>query len=121
MKIEFSKFGMKYGWLGKQAILIVENPVDVKEYEAFVEFAKNYEFTIENKQYKRKIKMTDNAKKPGTAVAALAAAASPLIAIPLASTVISTTLTANKKIIEQQYQCITKIFYLEGLSKFLEQ
>jgi hypothetical protein len=37
---KFAKYGMMYGWLGKQAALVVENTVSVDEYDEYLSFAK---------------------------------------------------------------------------------
>lgn len=42
MLIKFEKFGMKYGWLGKQAFLFVDEDVKNDEYKEFIEYARNY-------------------------------------------------------------------------------
>lgn len=48
MKPVFSKYGMRYGWLGKQAILTVETNVSVKEYDEFLNFALANQADIKN-------------------------------------------------------------------------
>ena len=77
MNTEFNEYGMKYGWLGKQAALPV-----------------------------------------ALAAGALAWVA-PIVAAPIATWNIIGMSKRNKKIEEQQYNCCTMKFYLDGLSKFL--
>ena len=47
MKVAFSKYGMKYGSLGKQAFIAVDEVVKYKDYEEFYTFAKNYADNLE--------------------------------------------------------------------------
>ncbi len=39
MQIRYSEFGMNYGWLGKQAVLFVDQALSFTEYEAFYNLA----------------------------------------------------------------------------------
>ncbi len=43
---KFSKYGMNYGWLGKQAVLYVDDIVDVEHYDEFIDFAKENQSDI---------------------------------------------------------------------------
>ncbi|MEG0577722.1 MAG: hypothetical protein RR500_07665, partial [Bacilli bacterium] len=36
MKVQFSEYGMKYGWLGKQAVLSVDKVVPADSYSDFI-------------------------------------------------------------------------------------
>ena len=45
--MEFSEYGMKYGWLGKQAVLSVEKVVEADKYESFIAYAQNYHQNVE--------------------------------------------------------------------------
>ena len=47
MNMEFAEFGMKYGWLGKQAVLSVEKVVEADKYENFISYAQNYQQNVE--------------------------------------------------------------------------
>ena len=47
MNMEFSEYGMKYGWLGKQAVLSVEKVVEADKYESFIAYAQNYQQNVE--------------------------------------------------------------------------
>lgn len=38
MNMEFSEYGMKYGWLGKQAVLSVGKVVEADKYESFIAY-----------------------------------------------------------------------------------
>lgn len=129
MKPVFSKYGMLYGWLGKQAILKVETSISVKEYDEFLNFAlanqadikKLLEIAIMEKQ-----NFVD--KVVGNAIDGGAAAAFGLLSAPLAGLVgatsiagskITKTILLKKEIRKQQYSCAIMKFYLEGLSAFL--
>ena len=52
---EFNKFGMRYGWLGRQAILCVDSTIGVKNYNAFVEFGKEFNNLQSKKLSERQI------------------------------------------------------------------
>ncbi|MCI5892261.1 MAG: hypothetical protein MRZ66_02500 [Clostridiales bacterium] len=120
MEVKFDKYGMKYGWLGKQGMLCVDENVSVKEYNDFFEFAKEYCKSIE--------KLIDRNKKPNNAanvamvggVAGLVALVGTLgAAIPLAGYFSLKKLKQNNKITAQQYSCNVMKFYLDDLNNFL--
>ena len=117
MKTEFNEYGMKYGWLGKQAVLCVEKVVPLKQYDEFLEFALKYQENITALVTKEK-----NAGKAALPVALAAGALAwfaPIVAAPIATWNVIGISKRNKKIEEQQYNCCTMKFYLDGLSKFL--
>ena len=126
MKPVFSKYGMLYGWLGKQAILTVETNVSVKEYDDFLDFAlanqadiKRIEEKKEDKSFGDKVK---EKSMVGAKVAGIAAFGVLGGAVMLSSDIgltIKKTLDLKKGIREQQYSCAVMKFYLEGLSAFL--
>ena len=47
MNMGFAEFGMKYGWLGKQAVLSVDKVVEADKYENFISYAQNYQQNVE--------------------------------------------------------------------------
>ena len=117
MKAEFNEYGMKYGWLGKQAVLCVEKVVPLKQYDEFLEFALKYQENITALVTKEK-----NAGKAALPVSLAAGALAwfaPIVAAPMATWNVIGISKRNKKIEEQQYNCCTMKFYLDGLSKFL--
>lgn len=117
MTTKFREFGMKYGWLGKQAVLCVEKVVPLAEYDNFIAFATTYQEEIKGLSDKEK-----KARKVALPVAFAAGAftiAAPIIAGPVAALNALGISKRNKKIEEQQYSCCTMKFYLDGLSKFL--
>lgn len=126
MNMGFAKFGMKYGWLGKQAVLSVEKVVEADKYENFISYAQNYQQNVE-----QLIKSKDmNALKAGAAAGVAGAAKagalaviSPVALVPIAyigaGVMAVKKFTLNSKIKEQQYSCAVMKFYLDDLSKFL--
>lgn len=130
MNVMFSQFGMKYGWLGKQAVLSVEKIVSTAEYELFLTFGKQYqdnlEQLIEIKSAKSRI-----AEAGVTIEAESQVNSAPLIAaFPAAGIMVGKKLLAegilagkklisNKKIEEQQYSCEIMKFYIDSLNEFL--
>lgn len=123
MKVAFSQYGMKYGWLGKQAVLCVEKVVSAKEYNNFIAFASSYqenlEKIIEEKKEKSKTQKNFETGAKAACVAALAVLGGTIAVTPLAGVVIGKRLTLNKKIEQQEYSCAVMKFYLDDLSKFL--
>lgn len=118
MNMEFAEFGMKYGWLGKQAVLSVEKVVEADKYENFISYAQSYQQNVEQ-LIKSKDKKT---LKVGAAAGALAAI-SPVALVPIVGTGAGVMgvkkFMLNNKIKEQQYSCAVMKFYLDDLSKFL--
>ena len=117
MNTEFNEYGMKYGWLGKQAVLCVEKVVPLKQYDEFIEFALQYQENI--KALVTKEKSAGKAALPVALAAGALAWAAPIVAAPIATWNIISMSKRNKKIEEQQYNCCTMKFYLDGLRKFL--
>ena len=112
MAVKFDKFGMKYGWLGKQASLCVEETVDLENYEEFFLYASSKQERVE-----RLIQQKDlpdiQKKEDETGIT------DAIIKVPAMGVIAIKQLVANKKIEQQQYSCLTYVFYLEGLSEFL--
>lgn len=129
MNMEFSEFGMKYGWLGKQAVLSVEKVVEADKYESFISYAQNYQQNVEQlimSKDKNALKAGAAAVVAGTAGVAKAgvlAVITPVALVPIAGigagVMAVKKFTLNSKIKEQQYSCAVMKFYLDDLSKFL--
>lgn len=119
MSINFSKFGMEYGWLGKQAVLRVKEVVPLKQYDDFTQFALKYQENI--------TEIVGKQKKLGKGTLPIAIARgvlvwfSPIAAFPIATIKLWNIAKRNKKIEEQQYNCCAMKFYLDGLSQFLSE
>ncbi|MGQ5513398.1 hypothetical protein ACUJ42_02460 [Streptococcus anginosus] len=137
MKPVFSKYGMRYGWLGKQAILTVETNVSVKEYDDFLDFALAKQADIErlvekkeNKSFGDKVmeKSIEGALfgvPLAVEIATVGVLGGPLGLFGIsrvagfAGAKITETIDLKNRIREQQYSCAIMKFYLEGLSAFL--
>ena len=126
MNMEFAEFGMKYGWLGKQAVLSVEKVVEADKYENFISYAQNYQQNVEQlikSKDKKALKAGTAAGAAGVAKAGALAVISPVALVPIAGigagVMAVKKFTLNSKIKEQQYSCAVMKFYLDDLSKFL--
>lgn len=126
MNMGFAEFGMKYGWLGKQAVLSVEKVVEADKYENFISYAQNYQQNVERlikSKDKKALKAGAAAGAAGVAKAGALAVISPVALVPIAGigagVMAVKKLTLNSKIKEQQYSCAVMKFYLDDLSKFL--
>lgn len=117
MKDEFAKYGMKYSWLGKQAVLCVENVVSKEEYEEFIEYAKKYHEDIINHLSCKKIKFEEkmtikDAVKTIVPIVTIGA-------VTYGGLNVIEKAKLRKKIKDQQYSCCVMKFYLDDLSEFL--
>lgn len=142
LSVKFDDFGLKYGWLGKRAVMYVDRVItNVVEYNRFYDYAIKYQenFTkvIERKTVQMQIQgevvevdEKDHKKLHGKhvpVVVALAAFAAP-IAAPVAAAVAAPVVAAKgvanlkerKEVMQQQQSCLAMIFYMEGLKEFLE-
>ena len=125
MNMGFAEFGMKYGWLGKQAVLSVEKVVEADKYENFISYAQNYQQNVEQliKSKDKKALKAGVAGAVGVAKAGVLAVISPVALGPIAGigagVMAVKKFTLNSKIKEQQYSCAVMKFYLDDLSKFL--
>lgn len=123
MQIKFYKYGMAYGWLGKQAVLTVDASLKKAEYNNFLLFAEKYSKNIKSLVTEKQIseKNSNSEKTNGLTVltakldmitdAAKNTAKAGIDAIKFAS--------QGKKVEEQQYACAVSKFYLDSLSEFL--
>lgn len=160
----FSQYGMNYGWLGKQAVMFVDQKVSIDDYDVFFDFVNNelqkgnqktIDRLIEEKASDESqeiredlsdiegtpsVSNEENAYNPFIVggVSTLSASANNT-AIALLKTqgafkkvgafgvdIFNKTakgleqLSKNKDIENQQYTCLVMLFYLNGLSSFLE-
>jgi len=114
MRVVFSQFGMKYGWLGKQAVLCVEKVVSADMYGDFISFARGYQADVDALIEKKSAVKLLSEKALVPAKAALA------VIQPVAEAALAVRqLTLNKKIEAQQYSCGVTKFYIDSLSEFL--
>lgn len=126
MNMGFAEFGMKYVWLGKQAVLSVEKVVEADKYENFISYAQNYQQNVEQlikSKDKKALKAGAAAGAAGVAKAGALGVISPVALVPIAcigaGVMALKKFTLNSKIKEQQYSCAVMKFYLDDLSKFL--
>lgn len=132
MNMEFLEYGMKYGWLGKQAVISVEKVVEADKYDNFISYAKNYQQNVEQliKSKDKKVLKAGAAAGAmgvagavGVAKAGALAVISPVALGPIAGmgagVMAVKKFKLNSKIKEQQYSCAVMKFYLDALSKFL--
>lgn len=126
MKRVFSKYGMRYGWLGKQAILMVEASISVEEYDDFLDFALANQADIErlvekkeNKSFVDKVKENPMVGAKVAGIAALGVLGGAVGLSPVVGLKIKKTFDLKNGIRGQQYSCAIMKFYLESLSAFL--
>lgn len=109
---QFSKYGMHYGWLGKRAVMYVDDKMLKKdEYDKFISFSKNYLEKVEKATVNFVNGLPNAAKWVGVFLP---------VVYPAAIYGLISGSRAQKKIKDQQYRCLTLAFYLDGLQKFLE-
>lgn len=109
---KFNKYGMHFGWLGKRAVMYVDDKMlEKEEYDHFLKFSKNYQEEFEKATVNIVNSLPDYMKVIGTFL--------PVI-YPVAIYGLISGTIAHKKIKNQQYRCLTIALYLDGLQKFLE-
>ncbi len=114
MEPRFSEYGIRYGWLGKQAVLSVESGIKDGEKKFFFEFAGKYQVDLTKRiEEKTKGKSVNMGK-----VAAMAGFV-PFGFIP-AAMMSAKKISQDKEVSDLQYSCGVVKFYLEELSTFLE-
>ena len=125
---KYNKFGMHYGWLGKRAVLYVDDTCIAKalaadkkqQYKDFLEYS--------SKEYDLKHPDARKLSKLATATSAvLGAVALGSVVLPGVAAVAGTAVAAaagqqalNAKVKAQQYQTLAKVFYQKGLELFME-
>lgn len=111
---KFDEYGMHYGWLGKRAVMYVEDAMLKKdEYEGFLSLSKKYQKNFKAATAKFVNKLPDTVKWIGTFL--------PYVSLPVAIYSLISGSKVKKEIQNQQYRCLTMVLYLEGLQKFLEE
>lgn len=131
MTLKYSRFGLKYGWLGKQAALCVDDALSLDEYEDFINYARGYQADVKllvdkkpdvivqkqlpaaSDEDSQKQKQEQGLLAPMRFLPAVVANA------PIKSFNALKRLAVSKKIEEQQYNCLILIFYLDALAEFL--
>lgn len=109
---KLDKYGMHYGWLGKRAVMYVDDKMLKKdEYEKFLDFSGKYQKKFEKATVNIVNSLLDAAKWIGVFLP---------VVYPAAIYGLISGGIAHKKIKDQQYRCLTMALYLDGLQKFLE-
>lgn len=109
---KFDKYGMHYGWLGKRAVMYVDDVMMKKEeYGKFFDFSKKYQKKFEMATVNIVNSLPDAAKWFGVLLP---------VVYPAAIYGLISGSIAHKKIRDQQYRCLTMALYLDDLQKFLE-
>lgn len=108
-EMEFSKYGINYGWLGKTAIAYVEDrKLDEKEYKSFSEYAAKI-----NKKFKEEnLNIID--KIPNVFKWMIL-----FLSIWIGGYILYSSSKTQKKIKEQQYAILINTFFMNSLEKFL--
>ncbi|MBQ6831853.1 MAG: hypothetical protein IJO28_04375 [Oscillospiraceae bacterium] len=111
----FSKYGMNYGWLGKRAVLYVDTKkmLKKKEYDEFFALCKKYS----EKFKKASVNFINSLPN---AVKWIGVLCLPYFTWTVALYGLVSGNSNHKKIIDQQFRCLTMAFYMDGLRKFLE-
>ena len=107
--------GMVYGWLGKRAVMYIDNPATKQEeYAAFQEYAK---------QYKDKVETLITKLDTEEIIQEAAIGAALLVWLgPIGGGIEAARFFKKRQeIIQQQMDCLALIMYLEGISKFMEE
>jgi hypothetical protein len=117
LKIKFNKFGMKYGWLGNQAVIFVDDfPKKKEEFNSFCNYsAKVYD---QFEKYEGFIdKFNTKAKK---AIFALPLLLGPISGVTSLSILYFFDKKKRRQITDQQYNVVVRNFFTNGLSEFME-
>ena len=118
---KYSKYGMNYWCLGKQASLFVDAAIDASQYDSFIEEAQLYNSDIKHlfgsKTEQLALPAVDDPQEEAAGFVVIVpeivqkAKARGAEALRMAMN--------NKKILDQQYTCLMCMFYLNGLNTFL--
>lgn len=132
MTLKFSRYGLKFGWLGKQAALCVDDVLSLDEYEDFINYARGYQADVKKLVEKKPDVVVqkqlpaaenDDGSQPTTPEKGILAPMRFLPAVvanaPVKSLNAIRKIAVNKRIEEQQYNCLILIFYLDALADFL--
>lgn len=110
---QFEKYGMHYGWLGRRAVMYVDDKMlKKKEYDDFLKFSEEYQKTFEKASVNFLNTLPETVKWIGTLFAPIVY---PAFIYGLVSRGIE-----HKKIRKQQYTSLTLALYYQGLQKFMD-
>lgn len=121
---KFNEFGMQYSWRGKRAILTVEESIKTKiDYEKFLDFAKENGKKFDEAMKTRNHSIIENGllgRSPTRSFITGLLAPVPTLAFFIGKKIIVSA-KEKKEIQQQQYACLTIVFFLNELQKFLDQ
>lgn len=100
MKLQYDKYNMKYGWLGRQASLNVGYTLSLKEYSSFQKYYKDLAGEESSND-------SINLLTPM------------LVAGPLLISPILVDASYKNEVRDQLYSCLTYVFFTKGLKEFL--
>jgi len=125
--LKIDKYGLKYGWQGKRAVMFVDDSVKKDDYDAFIEYAKGYQLEYQKKNTDAKAPAAAGAAGVVAGAAGAGAVAvvgwliAPFVAAPATIYGLVKTVKAKEEMKEQQYRCLTLAMYMDGLQSFLEE
>lgn len=102
---KIDRFGMKFGWQGKRAVMFVNEEVKKEDYEEFLEHTKEYQIEYQ---------------KEGDTIKDIAATVASWLLVPGIAPAIYEKIKAKEEMKEQQYRYLTLAIYLDELQTFLE-
>lgn len=130
LDVRFEKFGMKYGWTGKKAFLLVERSLaDTGEYTQFMEMYKTHHDSAKRilDLWKNDAEANPGVKKT---VALSSLAMVDMFFEPEDPRAVADRdgkeyshrdRTDSSSILDRQYKALTLMFYLDGMKDFMEQ
>lgn len=129
----YSDYGMNYGWLGKQAVLFVDEVVAADKYDSFYALAKNTYHKAQHELPVKLLKEKKDANAELTSEEEVAEIATKIVnpfLLFVKKGAITKTVndavdlidykTKTNSLLDQEYTCLILLFYLNDLSKFLE-
>ena len=116
----FDKYGMKYGWLGKQAVLVVDNVVDMDKYDEFIEYAKSNKSDIKKLiDIKQNVEVKSLPETTNGFAKFFSNISNTITNASIQSVNLFNKITNNSKIEEQEYTCLVLEFDFNALANFL--
>ena len=136
MIIKYDNYGMKYGWLGKRAMLTVDREAMSDQlYDSFATYCYAYQERYENiliikkdvremisENEAKKLEIDDNVVDNNEGVNAIANVAKKgfgTVTGLFNDGIVKIQSEQEKK--DQQYRAVTSVFYLEALADFIEE
>lgn len=123
---KIDSYGLRYGWLGKRAVMYVDRKITKEEAQAFINYAHNYQLEYKelNQGFKTVSTVVDGLMSP-TVINNFKKLSdwllAPITITPAAIYDLVQRSKSLKEMEEQQYRCLTLAVYMDGLQKFLEE